>query len=118
MPVTADDLRRLFLALPGVQESTHHGTMSFVVGKRFLGRIRDEGTVFALPCDPGERDFLIEVEPETFFITDHYRGYAYVLVRLAATDPDRLAPLVTRAWRAAAPKRMVAAFDRAAAGSA
>ncbi len=118
MPVTADDLRRLFLTLPGVSESTHHGTMSFVVGKRFLGRIRDEGTVFALPCDRGERDFLNELEPETFFITDHYRGYAYVLVRLAATDPDRLAPLVTRAWRAAAPKRMVAAFDRAAAGSA
>ncbi len=113
MTVDADDLRRLFLALPGVTESTHHGTMSFIVGKRFLGRIRDDDTVFAMRCDPGERDVLIEVAPETFFITDHYRGYPYVLVRLAAIDADQLMPLVERCWRGAAPKRLVAAFDAA-----
>ena len=111
MPVDADDLRRLFLALPGVTESTHHGTMSFIVAKRFLGRIRDDDTVFAMRCDPGERDFLIEVAPETFFITDHYRGYPYVLVRLAAADADQLRPLAERCWRMQAPKRLVAAFD-------
>ncbi len=112
MAVDADDLRRLFLALPGVAESTHHGTMSFLVAKRFLGRIRDEDTVFALRCDPGERDFLIEVAPETFFITDHYRGYPYVLIRLAAADSDQLRPLVERCWRNQAPKRLLAAFDK------
>lgn len=114
MPVDADDLRRLFLALPGVEESTHHGTMSFVVRKRFLGRLRDEDTVFALRAEIDDRDLLIEMEPETFFITDHYRGYPYVLIRLAATDAARLAPLVERAWRALAPKRLVEAHDRSA----
>ncbi|MBZ9936515.1 MmcQ/YjbR family DNA-binding protein [Mesorhizobium sp. BR1-1-16] len=113
MATTPDDLRRLFLALPGVAESTHHGTMSFVVAKRFLGRIRDEGMVFALRCELDERDFLIEIEPEAFFTTDHYRGYPYVLIRLAAIDADRLAPLVERSWRMAAPKRLVAGFDNA-----
>lgn len=108
MPVDADDLRRLFLTLPGVAESTHHGTMSFIVAKRFLGRIRDEDTVFALRMPIDDRDLLIEMEPDVFFTTDHYRGYPYVLIRLAATDPQRLAPLVERAWRGAAPKRLVA----------
>ena len=116
MPVTADDLRRLFLALPEVREATHHGTMSFVVGKRFLGRIRDDDTVFAMRCDPGDRDLLLEMEPDVFFTTDHYRGYPYVLIRLAAAEPGRLAPLVERAWREAAPKRMVAAWGRARPG--
>lgn len=113
MPVDADDLRRLFLALPEVTESTHHGTMSFVVKKTFLGRIRDNDTVFALRCELDERDFLIEIEPEVFFTTDHYRGYPYVLIRLGATDAERLAPLVERAWRMAAPKRLAAAYDKA-----
>ena len=112
MPVTADDLRHLFLALPEVRESTHHGTMSFVVGKRFLGRIRDEDTVFALRQAIEDRDLLIEFEGDVFFTTDHYRGYPYVLIRLAATDPERLVALIERAWRDAAPKRVVAAFDR------
>lgn len=118
MAVDADDLRRLFLAFPGVEESTHHGTMSFIVRKRFLGRIRDEGAVFALRCDPDERDFLIEIEPDTFFTTDHYSGYPYVLIRLAATDAERLAPLVERSWRNSAPKRLLEAFDRDRAGGA
>ena len=86
------------------------------VGKRFLGRIRDDDTVFALRCDPGDRDLLLEMEPDVFFTTDHYRGYPYVLIHLAAAEPGRLAPLVERAWREAAPKRMVAARDRARPG--
>lgn len=111
MPVDAEDLRRLFLALPGVAESTHHRTMSFIVGKRFLGRIRDDDTVFALRIGLDDRDLLIEMEPDAFFTTDHYRGYPYVLIRLAATDPGRLAPLVERAWRDTAPKRLVEAWE-------
>ncbi|SHF11747.1 hypothetical protein SAMN02745157_1684 [Kaistia soli DSM 19436] len=113
MATSPDDLRRIFLALPGVAESTHHGTMSFMVAKRFLGRIRDEDTVFALRCELDERDFLIEIEPEAFFTTDHYRGYPYVLIRLAAIDAERMAPLVERAWRMAAPKRLIASYDQA-----
>ncbi|MCX5515559.1 hypothetical protein C3941_07090 [Kaistia algarum] len=112
MPVDVDDLRRLFLALPGVAESTHHGTISFVVAKRFLGRLRDDDTVFAMRCDLGERGFLIEFAPDVFFITDHYRGYPYVLVRLAAANSEQLQPLVERCWRMQATRRLVAAFDK------
>jgi len=111
MPVDAEDLRRIYLALPGVEQSTHHGTMSFVVRKTFLGRLRDDDTVFAVRISMDERDFLIEIEPEIFFTTDHYRGYGYVLVRLGATTIERLAPLIERSWRGAAPKRLVAALD-------
>ena len=76
------------------------------------GWLRDEDTVFALRAEIDDRDLLIEMEPETFFITDHYRGYPYVLIRLATTDATRLAPLVERAWHTLAPKRLVEAHDR------
>ncbi len=110
MPVVLADDRAGFPRPPagGDRSPAPYGTMSFVVRKALLGRLRDDDTVFAMRCEPDERDFLIEIEPEVFFTTDHYRGYGYVLIRLAETDAERLAPLVERAWRhggAEAPRR-------------
>ena len=49
--------------------------------------------------------------PETFFITDHYRDYPAMLVRLSKVDPDDLRRLLEEAWRRNASKRLLAAFD-------
>jgi hypothetical protein len=54
----------------------------------------------------------MKAEPETFYITDHYRDYPAVLVRLANVDPGMLRHLLEQAWRQAAPKRLVAAYDK------
>ncbi|MEI2778989.1 MAG: MmcQ/YjbR family DNA-binding protein [Tetrasphaera sp.] len=46
-----------------------------------------------------------------FFDIDHFRGYAAVLVqtsRLGELDRDELTEVITEAWAAKAPKRMVA----------
>ncbi|WP_018183824.1 MmcQ/YjbR family DNA-binding protein [Kaistia granuli] len=112
MPVDTERLKQIFLALPEMREGVTHGTLSFYLGKRFLGRLQDDGTTFALKIDIGDRDMLIAVEPDIFFTNDHFRGYAYVLIRLPRIDADRLAPLVERSWRQSAPKRLAAAFDR------
>ncbi|MCX5495268.1 MmcQ/YjbR family DNA-binding protein [Kaistia dalseonensis] len=111
MPVTVDDLRGLFLRLPDTREGLAHGTIAFYVGKKFLGRFRDDDTVFAMPVGFDERDMLITIEPEVFFTLDHYRGYPYVLIRLAETTPERLEPIVMRCWRSHAPRRVLKAFD-------
>jgi hypothetical protein len=55
---------------------------------------------------------LLQLDPETFFLTDHYRAYPYVLVRLSRVKKGQLAELLERAWRQSAPKRLVAARDR------
>ncbi len=49
----------------------------------------------------------MRAHPETFFITDHYRDYAWVLVRLRTVRRAHLADLLEDAWRAVAPKRLV-----------
>ena len=113
MPVGVDDLRQMFLALPEVTEGITHGTISFAVRKSFIGRLRDDDTVFALRTTFEDRDFLIGVEPDVFFTSDHYRGYPYVLIRLAPATAERLAPIFERSWRQMAPKRLVAAHDAA-----
>ena len=63
-----------------------------------------------------ERDMLIEADPEAFFITEHYRAYPSVLARMSKVHPATLRRLIGQAWRAAAPKRLVADFDERRAG--
>ncbi len=61
-----------------------------------------------------DKEALLRGEPDVFSTTPHYDGYAYVLVRLAAVDPDVLRDLVEDAWRLMAPKRLVAGYDAGA----
>jgi len=44
-----------------------------------------------------ERDFRMKADPETFFITDHYRGYPTVLVRLTSVTTTDLRDVLEQA---------------------
>ena len=61
--------------------------------------------------DLGDREALLQGQPDVFFSTPHYDGYPYVLVRLGAVDPVELSELIEDAWRLRAPKRVIKAFD-------
>ena len=61
--------------------------------------------------DMGDREALVRGNPDVFFITPHYDGVPYVLVRLEAVDPGELGELVEDAWRTQAPKKLVAQLD-------
>ncbi|MEA2137521.1 MAG: hypothetical protein QOG56_671, partial [Solirubrobacteraceae bacterium] len=61
--------------------------------------------------DIGEREALLQGQPDVFFSTPHYDGYPYVLVRLEAVDPVELGELLEEAWRVFAAKRVVAKWD-------
>jgi hypothetical protein len=106
-----DAVRRLAAALPEVEEGTRYGTPAWIVRKRFFARLREDGETLVVRVDRGERQLLMSAEPEVFFITDHYRNYDLVLVRLAAIDDQELREVLTDSWRMVAPKRLVAALD-------
>ncbi|ORA09387.1 MmcQ/YjbR family DNA-binding protein [Mycobacterium asiaticum] len=63
-------------------------------------RVPDEGVKLALVAD----------QPEVYFTTPHFDGYAAVLVRLAEIDVVDLEELITEAWLVQAPKRLVQEF--------
>ena len=115
--VDAETARRILLALPGVDEGPCYGTAGFRVRKKFLARLRDHDTVLVVKCGFDERDFRLRVDPETFFTTDHYRGYPTVLVLLERVDEEELRALLEHSWRQLAPKRLVADHDRASGAS-
>jgi hypothetical protein len=109
----AATVRRLTEALPDVEEGTSFGTPSWKVRGKFFARLRDGDTVLVAKVDKGEKQLLMEAEPEIFFETPHYHGYGYVLVRLANIDGDELAEVIEDAWRLAAPKTLVRERDEA-----
>ena len=49
--------------------------------------------------DEAEKQALLLGEPGIFFTTPGYDGWPLVMLRLEAVDLDRLAELVTDAWR-------------------
>jgi hypothetical protein len=106
-------VRRIIDGLPDTIEGTSYGTPSWKVHGKFFARLRDEDTVLVAKVDKGEKQLLMEAEPDVFFETPHYEGYGYFLVRLENIGDDELAEVIEDAWRLAAPKRLVAEFEEA-----
>ncbi len=78
-----------------------------------IARLREDGETLVLKVDSFERDILREAQPEIFFLTEHYRGYPLVLVRLPKASLDQIEPLLRRACFAAAPKNLTKRYPPA-----
>ena len=108
-----DDVRRLALALPGVEEIDSDGFVFRVAGKGFVwsyperrpGQHRVIRTDIAVLFvgDEAEKQALLLGEPGIFFTTPGYDGWPLVMLRLAEVDVERLTELVVDAWRMRAP---------------
>lgn len=82
------------LKLPNVEEGTSYGTPALKVKGKLFVRLREEGDAIVLRMPFDQRDGLIADDPGTYYITDHYREYPWVLVRLAAVRPEVLPELL------------------------
>src|SRR5690606_26941494 len=105
-----DELVAIALTFPGVVQSTSYGTPSIKLGSKFILREREPGIVALRRPSMDERDMLLEVEPDLFFTTDHYRGHPYVLVRLDRLTPDHFRALFETIWREKATKSQISAY--------
>jgi hypothetical protein len=117
----ADDVRRLALALPEVEEIDSDGFDFRVGGKGFVWSyperkpgqprvIRSDIAVLYVG-DEAEKQALLLGEPGLFFAAPGYGDWPLVLLRLEQVDVDRLAELVTDAWRMRAPAEIAAGLD-------
>jgi hypothetical protein len=114
----AEDVRRLALELPHVEEIDSDGFDFRVAGKGFVWsyperlpgqprRIRTDIAVLYVG-DEAEKQALLLGEPGIFFTAPGYGSWPLVLVRLAEVAVERLAELVTDAWRMRAPETLAA----------
>ncbi len=113
-----DDVAEIAARFPEVEASTSYGTPALKVRKKLLCRMRTDPDALALRViDMGEREALLQGQPQVFFTIPHYDGYPYVLVRLETADPVELAELIEDVWRMRAPKRVVAEYDASRPGT-
>ncbi|MBA3868641.1 MAG: MmcQ/YjbR family DNA-binding protein [Chloroflexota bacterium] len=104
--VSFDTVKKIALALPGVTEGITHGSPSFTIGKKFMGVLGD-GDILIMKSAIVERDLLVQLEPDKYFITDHYVPFDYVLVRMSHVNEDEVRDLFRKAWRRLALKKLV-----------
>jgi hypothetical protein len=122
---TWEDVRRIALALPETTEQSSRDTIQWrVKDKGFvwerplrgtdlkaLGDAAPDGPILAATvADVGVKEALIADDPDVYFTTPHFDGYAAILVRLDKIPVDELEELTTEAWLARAPKRLAAEY--------
>jgi hypothetical protein len=101
--VNFDTIRKIGLALPGVEESTSYGGMALKVGGKLLAcepthRSAESGSL-VVKVDLADRAQLLAEAPDVYYVTDHYVGYPTVLVRLSRVDAEVLRDLLAMAHR-------------------
>jgi hypothetical protein len=116
-----EDVRRIALALPQTSERPQWGNASWRVREkpfvwerplrpadlRALGETAPEGPVMGVRVEHLiAKDALLADDPDVYFTTPHFDGYAAVLVRLDRIGLDELEELIAEAWLCQAPKRL------------
>jgi hypothetical protein len=106
--VSFEAVKAAALALPEVEESTSYGTPALKVRGKLMVRLREDLETIVVRATWEDRERLMTVDPETYYVTDHYVKYPWVLARLSRLRPDALTPLMRLAWKNVAPKSLVA----------
>ena len=102
-------VRDVGLALPDVEATTKYdGSPVLKAGGSFMAGLAThrsaEPETLVVRVSLEERDCLIEDAPETYYVTDYYRRYPIVLVRLSRIDRDALRDVLSVSWRLALAK--------------
>ena len=102
--VTADDVRRVGLALPRAYEVQVRGRWKLRVGQIVFCAFSADETDMGFGFPKAERDGLVESDPETFFLpTAGDLRYQWVCAHLGRLGEEEMRELVTDAWRMCSP---------------
>jgi hypothetical protein len=110
-PTDAFDLvKAVGLTLPDVEAAIKYdGSPILKTGGCFMAGLAShrsaEPDTLVVRIGLEEREWLLEDAPDTYYVTDYYRPYPLVLVRLSRVDRDALHDLLSTSWRLATEKR-------------
>lgn len=98
-----DTVRSIGRSLPDVEEGTTYRSPALKVRGKLLTCIPIHRSVepdsLAVCLDFEKRSVLLSAVPDTYYLTDHYRNYPIVLVRLTRIGLDELRNLLGMAWQ-------------------
>src|SRR5258705_7339284 len=97
--MTFDEAVAFALTLPGPELSTSYGKPAVKVasnGRAFLFPSHEPDTSFGVAIDLDTIEILKATDPDTFWQTPHYEGWAGVLVRYDSEDENRVREVIGR----------------------
>jgi len=111
-PAAFDMVSAVGLALPGVEAGTKYdGSPMLRVNGVFMAGLAmhpsAEPATLVVRVALEDRAMLMEDEPETYYITNYYRRYPLVLVRLSRVGPEALRDLLSVSWKMTVAKAAV-----------
>jgi hypothetical protein len=96
--ITFDDVKRIALRMPEVEESTIYRSPALKFRGSLLTcvAIHKSAEPHSLVIEVGfdKRAELIALDPGTYYLTDHYVNYPVVLARMSRLDLDTLRNLL------------------------
>jgi hypothetical protein len=92
-------VRQIAHTLEGVEDGVSYGTAALKVHGALFIRLREDDDTLVLRCPIEDREALIADDPDTYFLTDHYVNYPWVLARLSTINPAALRDVVVMAHR-------------------
>ena len=119
MMIRFEQVARIALALPGVEESTTNGSLAFRVRGKLFVHLWDDGDTLVIRIGREEKQVLLSADPDRFFVNRAHATSPAILTRLSDNGSghlDELAELIEDAWRRCAPKALVRARDEHADG--
>jgi hypothetical protein len=98
-----EPVRAAGLMLPDVSLAMQAGSPRLKRSGAFMACLATdpsaEPDTLVVRYDLRERDWLLEDAPETYYLTDYYRRWPVILVRLSRVTPEALRELLTISWR-------------------
>ncbi len=99
--VSLDEIRQIFSELPDVEEGLSYGTRAWRVKKKLIARIHQKEDALVVKTTFDHRESLMNENPLTYYITDHYANYPFILVRIPTVKRSELREVLGRAWQKA-----------------
>ena len=96
--------------LPEVAVSTSYGTPALKVRGKLMARLKEDGTTLVVRVSAEERERVLTIWPDLYFLTDHYRGHPWVLISLELAAIDHVESSLRHAWMQVAPKTLRSRF--------
>jgi hypothetical protein len=102
--------------LPDVEVTTSWGQPTLKAHGRMFACMAShksaEPETLVVMMDFADRDALVEEDPDTYYLKEHYVNYPCVLVRLSRVHPDALRDLLIGAHRYVSAKRKRKSTER------
>ncbi|MFC6230374.1 MmcQ/YjbR family DNA-binding protein [Paenibacillus allorhizosphaerae] len=108
--ISLTEIRELALSLPGAEEVKHWGKSSFRMNNKIFAVIQVDRKTLTVKTTKEEREFSIQMAPETYSIPDSFSNLNYMHINLETAKDAEVKNCIRNAWGCVAPKKVAKAY--------